>query len=151
MVVKNEDMTYSASIDEHDYVFSLWAASKGIETLAELSAIAGDFATAVSAVVIDAGGFGGEVNIDLVGKAAASLAHGLSINPKNTLALVRRLTTDGVLCDNRPVVFDQHFRGKMMHAMKVVRAGLEVQYGDFFTVFKNTKAPAPESALPKPS
>jgi hypothetical protein len=141
VVVKNEDMTYSAEIDGENYVFSLWSASKGIETLAELSAIAGDFATAVSAVVVDAGGLSGTVSADLVGKAVSSLAKGLSINPKATLALVRRLTTDGVLCENRPVVFDQHFKGRTLHTMKVVRAGLEVQYADFFTVFDTTKAP----------
>lgn len=143
MVTKNDDQTFSADIDGEDYTFSLWSASKSIETLAELSAIAGDFAQAVSRVFVDAGGAAGEVDPDLVGKAAASLAKGLSVNPKATVTLIRRLTSDGVLCANRPVVFDMHFKGRTLHTMKVVRAGLEVQYADFFTAFAGAKTSAP--------
>lgn len=140
MVTKNDDMTYSAQVDGEDYSFQLWSASKSIETLAELSAIAGDFAQAISQVFVDAGGLGGQVKADLVGKAVASLAKGIAVNPKATLTLVRRLTSDGVLVRGRPVLFDTHYKGRTLHTMKVVRAGLEVQYSDFFTAFDGVKA-----------
>lgn len=35
-------------------------------------------------------------------------------------------------CENKPILFDTHFQGRLLHLFKVLGAVLEVQYGDFF-------------------
>lgn len=80
-----------------------------------------------------------ELKTDVLGRAVAALTDRL--DETEVVALVRQLTSEKVLCDNAPVVFDSHFRGQTAHLFKVLMAALEAQYGDFLGAVTAKAAP----------
>lgn len=71
-----------------------------------------------------------ETQADALTRAVRTLLERL--DETEVVDLVKKLTTQGVLCDGVKIVsFDEHFRGEFLHLFSVVAAALDVQYGNF--------------------
>jgi Phage tail assembly chaperone protein, TAC len=70
-----------------------------------------------------------ELDTDILGKAARALIE--RMDEDEVVGLIKKLTSEGVLCDHQPIVFDTHYEGNLGHLFKVLMAALEVQYGNF--------------------
>ena len=136
MIEQQANGTYQATVDERVYTFSKWGAEKALKTLAELSRVAGE-SLSIAASAFANSGTTNDIDPNLIGSAVKALTDGLGSDTDATLRLMKRLCCDGTLCDDRPILFDTHFRGGLLSMIKVVRAALEVQFGDFFSAFKS--------------
>lgn len=119
-------------IDDQVYLFSKWGAEKQLLTMAQVSSIAGK-ALSNGARLLVAEKMPKEEQMALLSEVVDALTKGLGTDPKLTVAILKRLSSEGVLCDQKPFVWDLHFACKQKHLMKVVAANLQVQFGDFFS------------------
>jgi hypothetical protein len=133
VVTQNPDGTWSATIGDKNFDFSKWGAEKALLTFAEISRIAaaglGDASIMLNQANRD------ELAGTIVSLIVKGIGEGLGGNPKQTLALVKRLCCDDVHCDGQPMrheLFDTFFREDIFFAFEVARAALEVQYSSFF-------------------
>lgn len=78
------------------------------------------------------------LNADALAKAVKILIE--NMDDSRVVDLVKRLTSEKVLCDHKPIVFDTHFSGKLGHLFKVLGAALEAQYGSFLDALTVGKA-----------
>lgn len=150
-LTQNSDLTYSATIDGHEYRFAQYPADKGFRRLAELSQCVGEglhVKDMASATTDDA------QRMALLATAVRALLMGIGSDVERSLRLVKALCCDGVWCDGEPLnekVFMTHFQGKMPLLFQVVRASLEAQYAPFFAwlqdLLPKRQAPAASTNL----
>lgn len=70
-----------------------------------------------------------DLDTAVLGQAVRSLIDRMEEN--EVVELVKQLTSVGLLCDHKPVLFDEHYRGETSHLFKVLSASLSAQYGNF--------------------
>jgi hypothetical protein len=132
------------TVDDKLYEFQQFTTTVGLKTLSHLARIIGEpLMLALGVFFKDAPAEGApkvpfgqrEVNTDVLAKAVHALITQLSgEGTDEAIRLIKTLVSgDGVLCDHKKVIFDEHFRGAegLAHLAKVVRAALEAQYGNF--------------------
>jgi hypothetical protein len=131
------------SIDGKLYEFQQFNTTKSLKTLSKLTKFLGEplmlglaalgvnpAKSVPGAAPITAKGFlDRELNGEALAKAVAALVDRL--DETDVVELVKTLTSESVLCDHKPIVFDEHFRGDIGHLFKVIGAALEAQYGNF--------------------
>jgi NAD/NADP transhydrogenase beta subunit len=127
----------SRTIDGHEYQFSQFGAKQSLKLLVRLSKILGEpLSKGLAALkpeaklslgtVLDS-----KVSGDAIGGMVAALTNNLDAD--EVLEIVETLVGEAAcLCDEKKVVFNTHFAGRLGHLMKVLYAALEVQYGNFF-------------------
>jgi hypothetical protein len=124
-------------IDEHTYEFQKWGAEESVQTLLQIGGLAGKpLMQAVSAVGSQEGKQ--KLELDVLGAAIGSLIENAH-NPM-TMALIKKLSSEKVLCDGKKINFDHHYQDRLDHLFRVVSAAVEVQYGNFFAAFRGAAA-----------
>lgn len=122
------------TIDGHEYIFSQFGAKQAVKYMTRLARIAGK-PVALALGSLD-GGKGKDVldrNIktDVLARALEALT--MNLDQDETLALIEGFVgNDAVICDGKRIIFDTHYEGRLGHMFKVLKAALEVQYGNFF-------------------
>ena len=131
---KNDAGLYEAEIDGKTYEFQKWSASKSIERFGEVMGMIADPFGKLAGGFIGGGGLKQEFNPDVAGMAISSILKSLS--EKKNLDLVKKLCTDGVLCERVSIKsFDDHY-DSILHIGKVAKANVEVQWSDFLAEFR---------------
>lgn len=80
-------------------------------------------------MMVDAG-MGAHVTGDLLSKAVRALSE--KMGDKTVSDLARELV-ETTRCDNKVILFDTHFAGRIGHLFKLLAAIVEVQWKDFFS------------------
>lgn len=128
-------------IDGRSYEISQMAPTKSLKTLTRLTKILGEpMILAISSIFKNSKG---KITQEDVKKSIldrsidiSSLSDAVRVlisrmDEDEVIGLVKILTTDGVLCDHKPIIFDVHYMGELPHLMRVMIAALGVQYGNF--------------------
>ena len=131
MIVKNEESgLYEVEIDGVTYSFEKWGAQNSLLTLIKISKIIGKpLGKIVGSAITGGEGLKTQVSPDMIADACQALLENLDEGP--TMDLVKKLSSEKLLCDGKKVSFDTHYQDNLMHLFKVIRASLEVQYSDF--------------------
>lgn len=138
MAEKNESGLYEVEIDDKKYEFEKWGAEESLSNLIKLSKIIG------KPLGLAIGAFKQEekeetslfdtdmkdINIDMLGLALQALTENL--DESACIALIKKLSSQHVLCDGAKINFNTHYADRLDHLFRVVGAALEVQYGNFF-------------------
>jgi hypothetical protein len=119
-------------VDGSTYEFEKWGAEESLATLAKilkivgkpLSQLVGSFGSEDGKKLLDQ-----EIDSNLLGSAIGSLME--SMDEGSTLALIKKLSSEKVLCDGAKISFNLHYQDRLDHLFRVVKAALEVQYGNF--------------------
>jgi hypothetical protein len=72
-----------------------------------------------------------DIDTAVLAQAARALVDRL--DEDEVIAVVKRLTGENIICDNKNINFDVHYAARFGHLFKVLQAALEVQYGNFFS------------------
>lgn len=152
--VKNREGLWEQQIDGHKYEFSKWGAKESLRILLKLGKVVGKpLGLALGALqpgasltaVLDK-----DVKGDLLGRALDALT--MSMDEETCFHLIEKFSTDGVMCNGKPINMDLHYEDRLMHLFKVVRAGLEVQYGNFSdAILGSVRLQRPAPSTPDPS
>lgn len=136
MATKNEAGLYEVSIDDQTYEFQKWGAEESLKTLIKITKIIGKpFGLFAGAMFSGKDKEGAKEKLenmgaDTIGMIMESLTQNLDEDV--TFNLVKKVSSEGVLCNGAKISFNKHYEDKLDHLFKVVAAGLEVQYGNFF-------------------
>lgn len=136
-IEKNEEGRYAVDIDGASYSFEKYGAEESLETLLKIAKIAGKpLGLAISAFLGDKDEkeksiLEREMDPDLLATAFEALT--TALDEKVVMALVKKFSSDRVLCNGAKIVFNTHYEDRLDLLFKVVKAALEVQYGNFFS------------------
>lgn len=132
MIRKNEAGLYEVDVDGKCYAFEKWGAEDSLDVLLDIAPIiGGPIGQALgSAFSKDGEGLNTEVTAGILGQ----VLDGLMKNMRKDVVkpIVKKLCAEKVLCDGKKVSFNLHYQDDLIHLFKVMRAALEVQYGNFF-------------------
>lgn len=133
-IPKNAAGLYETTIDGKVYEFTMWGAEESMDTLIDLAALIGKPLSHLGARA-----FTGERNVlgaDVTAEALELVLTGLldQLVEKRDMVMrvIKRLGSHKMFCNGQAVVFDVHYRNEFAHLVRVARAALEVQYGNFF-------------------
>jgi hypothetical protein len=129
-VTKNEFGLYEENIDGRTYSFEKWGADESFDVLLDISSIVGGSLGQAVGSAISGDGLSAEVNPGML----ATVFESLSKNLKKDVVkpIVKKLCAEKVLCDGKKINFNEHYKEDLFHMFRVAKAGLEVQYGNFF-------------------
>jgi hypothetical protein len=127
---KNEHGLYEADIDGEKYEFEKWGAEDALDVLIDISQMVGKPLGMAIATMLGKEGLEKDVDPNMVGSVFESLFQ--NCNKANTKPLIKKLCSEKVMCGGKKISFDKHYEDRLMHCFKVVKANLEVQYGNFF-------------------
>jgi hypothetical protein len=134
-ITKTEQGTYEATIDGHAYEFAKWGAEAATDTLFDLALVLGKPLAQLGAAM-KAGEKGGEkfaLSVDVAGSIVEQLIAQMGTNKKLCMDIIRKMTAgDTVMCDGKRITFNTHYQDRLPHMFDVLRAALEVQFGNFF-------------------
>lgn len=121
----------TAVIDDVTYHFTKWGAIDSTRALAKVLAIAKKFLAQSAAASASAS------SAEAKGRATAgvieALLEGIGEDEERTLKVLQALCADRRMkADYKTIVFDEHYKGRPMHMLKVAQAHAEVQWGNFF-------------------
>lgn len=137
--------TSTKSIDGHKYEVGHWDIDKQLGVMTRLIKLLGEpLARTLMGAVSEANkseknagkkvGMKDLLDMDLskhLNEAVSALI--MRLNEDEVKQLLRDVTTD-LLCDNKPVVYDTHFMGRIGHLLKVAVFCIRHQYSDFLDV-----------------
>lgn len=131
MLSKNEAGLYEQDIDGHIYEFSKWGADEATDVLMDLGALVGKPLGMALTMLSGAKGGDAPVDVDAIGAIMEHLS--TAAFEKKTLCkhLIKKFAT-GCMCDGRRVDYNIHYADRLDHMFRVVRAAVEVQFGNFF-------------------
>ena len=129
---KNDSGLFEETIDEETYEFEKWGAEMSLSTLIKISKIAG------KPLGLFLGSFMGgdgpildkQISPDLLANACEALVE--NMDEKISMELIKKFSSEKILCNGKKINFDNHYQDRLGHLFKVVKAALGVQYGDFF-------------------
>lgn len=129
---KNEAGLWEVPVDSHVYEFEKWGAEESLDTLLDISAIiGGPIGSAIAkAFAPGAEGMESQVDVSMLGVVLDQLFK--NMRKDVVKPLIKKLCSERVLCDGKPIKFNLHYQDDLMHMFRVVKAALEVQYGNFF-------------------
>ncbi len=119
------------TIDGQEYTLGQWGIDKSAETLAWIFESFGPAFKELYSGIQKVDEANSEIELglhflDIVSRNISSV-----LSPKDYAAKLRELASD-LLCDNKPVVYQIHFVGRLVHLHKVILEVLKYQYQDFF-------------------
>jgi len=120
--------TTDIELDGVQYSCGQYSTSKAVKILAKLSKLIGKPIGILSAMNEEA-----QVTPELLGSAIEAFL--AQVEPDDFVLMVKEIlegvhVNDGA--QNRQVIFDVDFQGKVGHLLRLVRKVLEFQYADFF-------------------
>jgi hypothetical protein len=127
---QNETGLFEVEVDGKNYEFEKWGAEASLSVLIKIAKIAGKPLGMVLGMAMEKKGLDTDISADLLGDAVQSLLE--NMDEEVCISLIKRISSEKVLCEGRPIKFNDHYQNKLGHLFKVVKAALEVQYGDFF-------------------
>lgn len=138
----------SKEIDGKTYEFSQFGAKLGVRTLIKISKIVGKpMGIAFGSIETGDGKQKPSSLLDMSydkGMLAAAIeALTERMDESEIEELLILLTSTTCLCDGAKIDFNGHYAGKYGHLFKVLRAALEVQYGNFFDALSDLAPPMP--------
>lgn len=145
-VTKTEAGLFAVDVDGDTYEFERWGAEDALDTLMDISSIVGTPLSAAAAAAFGKGGDGvkTELTDDLIERVVGELTRNMRQHKAMCLAIFKKLAGRRVLCNGRPVNYDQDYAGdRLRRLFLVVRAGFTVQYGDFCAAVLGSNARAP--------
>lgn len=138
-VEKNKESgLYDVEVDGLTYSFEKWGADASLDVLLELVKIIGrPLGAAVASLAGKQKDLGSEVRSmidkdfdpDLIGTVFEALTE--RMDKGIVKSLIKKFSSESVLCDGKKIVFNSHYQDRLPHLFKVVQAALEVQYGNF--------------------
>lgn len=135
MVKQTETGLWGAEIDGLQYEFQKWGADDSLRVLSRIARIIAEPAgVVIGNLVVGSKGdikklLDFDFDEDMIAKAIRSLM--LNLDEDVNLALIKKISSEGVMCNGAKISFNTHFQDKLDHLYDVVLAGLEVQYGNF--------------------
>lgn len=126
-----EGGSWAVDIDGHTYAFEKWGAEDALDTLLEISAIAGGPVGNAVAMAFAKGGKA-EITGDMASTVFDNFARNMRANKQAVKEVLRKMAGLNVLCDGVRVDYDKHYNDKLGRLFKVARGCFEVQYGRFF-------------------
>lgn len=138
---KNDSGLYETDIDGEKYEFAKWGAEAATDTLLDLSGIiskplgAGVGALFGKKEKEDEGVEVKKSQAESIGLIMEALLDRVSANKQICKTLIKKFATENVLCNGQKIVYDTHYKDRLPHLFKVVQAGVEVQFGNFFGEF----------------
>lgn len=139
MISKNESGLYETEVDGKKYEFEKWGADESLDVLMDLTAMMGPALGGAVHSVMSGDGLDTDINAGMIGSIMESMTKNLKKDIVK--ALIKKLCADKVLCDGKKIVFNVHYADDLFHMFKVVKAGLEVQYANFFSAARGAVAP----------
>ena len=141
--VKNEVGMWEIDIDGSRYEFEKWGAEDSMDALLDLAALVGKpLGMGVSAIFgkdegggKDKGLFDKEFDPNIIAVIMDALTDRISTNKATCKMLIKKFASDKVMCDGKRITFNTHYQDRLDHLFRVVKAALEVQYGNFFAAF----------------
>jgi hypothetical protein len=128
-------------VDGLKYEFEKWGAEESFETLLKLTKLAGKPLGMALASFVGDKGMDQDVSPDLLAMAFEGLTG--NMDEKVCMSLMKKLTSEKVFCNGAKVSnFSVHYQDRLMHLLKVAKAALEVQYGNFFEELLGLKSTA---------
>lgn len=121
---------YEVEIDGQRYEFEKWGAEASYDTLLDMAKVIGK-PLGLAVAAFGGGGLDEELPKDAVAAVFDAICQGLG-DKTLTKALTKKVVAEKVYCDGKKVVFDEHYKDRLDHMFRVLWAGLEVQYGNFF-------------------
>lgn len=141
-IEKNEKGLYEAKVDEHTYEFEKWDAETAVVTLMKLSKIAGPTVSGFAAAVFSGkkkddsdSPIDRDISPNMIQAACSALF--TNLDEANALALIKKFSSENVLCDGKKIVFKTHYQDRLEHLTRVLGTALEVQYAGPFGVIKD--------------
>lgn len=134
-------------IDGKTYEFQKFGAKQSLKVLLRIAKMVGKPAVAAFGSVKKSEGSILDQDIDggIIAMAVGSLVENMDTN--ETLDLIEELTgKDKVLCDGKKIHWDSHY-ADLEHLFKVLKAALEVQYGNFFNALGASPALKPNPVM----
>lgn len=133
--VKNDETgLWEVEVDGINYAFTKWGAEESLANLLKLSKLIGKplgLAMGAFAKEGDKSLFDKEINFDILSLAIDALMS--NMDEAMCISLIKKLSSQGVLFgEGAKITFNTHYEDRLDHLFKVVYAGLEVQYGNFF-------------------
>lgn len=131
-------------IDNHEYSIGHWPVDKANENLAFLVKTFGHgFVAALESDqnVLDVD-LGSAIIKDIVGSLFDKLT------PKQYADKMKDWTL-GILCDGKPIEYNTHFTGRIMHLHKVIFFVLRHQYADFLDAIPGNLGSNPGDLMPE--
>ena len=126
---------YEVSVDGLKYEFSKWGAEEALDVLFDISKITGKpLASAVAGMFSKDSEDKSKVSPEIIGEIIGALMDRL--DKKTCMALIKKLSSEKAWCEGAKISFDTHYQDKFDHLYRVIRAALEVQYGNFFAAFQ---------------
>jgi Phage tail assembly chaperone protein, TAC len=135
---------FAEVIDGKTYEFEKWGALEAVDTLIDLSKITGK-PLGMGIANIFSKDDKTQMDPNVMGAIMEALTGNLK--KKLTRRLIMKFSSEKCFCEGKPINFDQHYRDNLFHLFKVVRAGLEVQYGNFIGAVLGSAG----VSLPKPA
>lgn len=131
---KNDSGLYEVVIDDKTYEFEKWGAEDSLDVLLDISQLIGGPVGSAIGDLFNKEGMHTEINGAMLGM----VMEGLTKNLKKEIVkpLIKKLCSEKVLCEGKPIKFNVHYADDLMHMFRVVKAALEVQYGNFFVAFQ---------------
>jgi hypothetical protein len=131
MLLKNEFGLYQVDIEGNTYQFTKWGAETSLSTLIKLTKIVGKpFSMAIAAFATHEGDILlKDIPTDVIERACEALLQ--SMDEDVTISIIKKLSSENVICNDKKVYFDSHYKEQLGHLFKVVKVALEVQFGDF--------------------
>ena len=136
---KTEFGLYEVSVDGRTYEFEKWGAEESLDVLLDISSVVGGTIGSAIGGVLSGDGLNTEVNAGML----AMVFENLSKNLKKEVVkpIIKKLCSEKVLCDGKKINFNEHYKEDLFHMFKVAKAGLSVQYENFFTGVQGVVAP----------
>lgn len=131
---KNAAGLHEAEIDGKVYEFTIWGAEESLDTLIDIAALVGKPLSHLGAKAFadGAAGIKGELSVEVLEAVLAGIIEQVTTKREMVTRVIKRLGSHKVFCDSKRVDFDHHYRNAFGHLVRVARAALEVQYGNFF-------------------
>lgn len=133
-MTKNDKGLFEEIIDGETYEFEKWGAEEAFDVLLDISQMVGKPIGMAVAAIVGGGSEEGllekKIDPNIMGTVFESLT--MNLAKDKAKPLIRKLSAEKVFCNGKKITFNVHYQDRIMHCFKVVKASLEVQYGNFF-------------------
>jgi len=148
-VTKNERGLYEVTLptEEGDktFTFQKWGAEEATDTLLDIISVVGESMGGLLSV-LTGGGADQDVGSASLEGLFRQLTLGLTRNKDLTKRILKKLSSDRVLCNDMPVDWKSFYKEQLPLSFAVARAQLEVQYGNFIGAARSLGLLGPSAA-----
>lgn len=144
---------WALSIKDKTFEFQKWGAEEQTDTLIDLMSVVGPALGSLANVYKQADDIDAQLSDGVVQKLVGALSSGLSKDKAMSKRLMRKLSSDRILCDGRSINYDTFYQEDLLLAFQVMRAAITVQFGPFFQGVGSLMParPAAEKSMPGPA